>query len=203
MPLSLSLQAVLRLVNFARIPAERKLILDKISQYVQSKIDQQQDVQLNFICTHNSRRSQFGQVWAAVAAHYYHVPVSTYSGGTEVDAANSRTLQSLERLGFEVKIGDGDNPKCDITYNSDQDPLVLFSKVYDDDYNPKSGFLAIMTCDHANEHCPVVTGSDQKIALTYRDPKYYDNSPLEPAMYDERSFQIATEMMYVFHGIEV
>ena len=46
-------------------------------------------VNLNFICTHNSRRSHFAQVWCSVALQHFAVGnVLTWSGGTEVTQCN-------------------------------------------------------------------------------------------------------------------
>jgi len=58
-----------------------------------------------------------------------------------------------------------------------------------------------MTCDHADENCPFIPGTEQRIPVRYEDPKAFDNTPLEAEKYDERSVQIATEMFYVFSKI--
>ena len=39
------------------IPSTRKVLLNEIIDYIKSKIDKNQEINLNFICTHNSRRS--------------------------------------------------------------------------------------------------------------------------------------------------
>ena len=68
------------------IPAERRGRLDQLAAYVRDKRAAGEAARLVFICTHNSRRSQLGQVWAATAAAHGGVSgVETYSGGTEVD----------------------------------------------------------------------------------------------------------------------
>ena len=56
--------------QFSEISVERKALLTKITAYIQVKINAGEAIQLAYICTHNSRRSHFGQVWAAVAADY-------------------------------------------------------------------------------------------------------------------------------------
>ena len=69
--------------EFDQIPTQRKEILNELVQFVENKIKGGKKVYLNFICTHNSRRSHFGQIWAKVAGDYYNLPnVNTYSGGT-------------------------------------------------------------------------------------------------------------------------
>ena len=54
-------------------------LLDQLVTYMKDA----DSPQLNFICTHNSRRSHLGQIWAAIAGAYYNVDVATFSGGTE------------------------------------------------------------------------------------------------------------------------
>ena len=75
--------------------------------------------------------------------------------------------------------------------------MFLFSKTFDDDFNPKSNFAAIMTCSSADEGCPIVNGSDGRFPITFEDPKAFDNSSLQREKYHERSIQIATELLYV------
>ena len=81
------------------ISEERKEVLIPFLQYIKQKISTTAEVHLNFICTHNSRRSQFSQLWASVAAHHYQVNAFCYSGGVEVTACNERTVASLQRSG--------------------------------------------------------------------------------------------------------
>ena len=59
--------------EIASIPEERKDILKKIALYINSKKGAGEEVNLVFICTHNSRRSHLSQIWANTAAHYYGV----------------------------------------------------------------------------------------------------------------------------------
>jgi len=59
-----------------------------------------------------------------------------------------------------------------------------------------------MTCSQADEACPMITGADQRIALTYEDPKVSDGTDQQEKIYKERSEQIATEMKYVFSKIK-
>ena len=169
-------------------------------KYVKNRLVSNKEVSLNFICTHNSRRSQFGQIWGQTAADYYGIEnISTYSGGTEATAFNERAVSAIERAGFIVdKLDDGDNPHYEIWHNEEMSPITCFSKVYSDLNNPQKGYAAIMTCADADENCPIVLGSDERIKLTYEDPKAFDGSPEETAKYDERCEQIAREMFFAF-----
>jgi len=75
----------------------------------------------------------------------------------------------------------------------------LFSKVFDDSFNPTSQFAAIMTCSSADEGCPFIAGSEKRFPIRFDDPKIFDGTEFMDAKYTERSIEIATEMYYVFH----
>lgn len=199
------LAALLDTVNrlpIDRITEERKVVLQALIDYIQKKRDKGEDIKLNFICTHNSRRSQFSQIWAQTAADYYGIDISSYSGGVEVTAFNERAVASIERAGFKVtRKGDG-NPKYFIFNSEDGEPITSFSKVYDDPANASSGFVAVMTCSHADENCPFIPGAEARLPVRYEDPKTFDNTPDEAVKYDERSMQIGAEMFYVFSKVK-
>ena len=191
--------------EFAAIPVDRKAELDKIAGFIQTKVKAGQPVQLTYICTHNSRRSHFGQIWAATAATYYGIPnVKTFSGGTEVSAFNERAIAACKKAGFDMaKVSEGPNPMYAVTYASGLEPIKAFSKKYDDASNPPSNFLAIMTCSQADKACPIVKGAALRVATPYDDPKAFDGTPQETAKYDERCKQIATETFYVFSKVKM
>ena len=189
--------------EFDSISVERKILLEKISQYIQQKKLEHKPIQLVYVCTHNSRRSHFGQIWAQVAANYYNIKnVKTFSGGTEATAFNINAINAVKRIGFDVKkTTETTNPIYHLYYNESEKPIECFSKVYNDDVNPKQEFAAIMTCSDAEENCPFIPGVELRIGTTYDDPKAFDNTPLQDAKYDERCKQIALETFYVFSKI--
>lgn len=189
-------------LDFITITPERKAEIQPFVDYLQRKLVEHEPIKLNFICTHNSRRSQFSQLWAQVAAHRFNIPIESYSGGVEITAFNERAVASIKRFGFEVSGDNSSNPHYMVTYASDAQPLEMFSKLYDDEQNPSGGFAAIMTCSHADENCPYIPGCDKRIPVRYEDPKAFDDTPDEEKMYDKRSRQIATEMCYVFSKLE-
>ena len=185
------------------IDQSRHQVLHQVIHYVQQKVDSNQPIQLNFICTHNSRRSQLSQIWAKTAAVYYQIPLESFSGGVEVTAFNERAVESCKRLGFEVEIKlVGENPHYQISFDVGN-TTTLFSKVYDDPINPQSGFAAVMTCSDADENCPFIPGAEARIPLRYEDPKAFDGTSIEGEKYDERSIQIASEMFYIFEKIKL
>jgi len=192
------------ITEFDQIPTERKETLKELTKFVQEKINANKPVYLNFICTHNSRRSHLSQLWAQAAAHYYGVKnVFCFSGGTEATAFNSRAVKAMQEAGFNISITkDGDNPVYEVRFASDATPIVAFSKKYDDPFNHNKDFAAIMTCSHADENCPLVLGASGRIALTYDDPKEFDGTPLEAAKYNERVHQIGREILYAFSQVK-
>ena len=196
--------AVINTFNFESISAERKIILQPLVDYIQSKVSNQQEIRLNLICTHNSRRSHLSQVWAQTAAAYYDIKnVFCYSGGTEATAMFPMVSKTLAKQGFEIKtIAEGSNPVYIIKYAENEHPVIGFSKTYDDSFNPQDEFVAIMTCSQADGGCPFIPGAEKRIPITFEDPKAFDNTPQQEEKYEERSLQIATEMFYVFSQIK-
>ena len=190
--------------EFNDIPLERKAILRELTQFVQMKVDSKLPVYLNFICTHNSRRSHLSQIWAQAAAYYYSVPeVFCFSGGTEATAFNPRAVRAMQQAGFTIVIADdGTNPVYDVKYTSELPGIKAFSKKYDDPFNHNKDFAAVMTCSHADENCPVVLGVIERIPLRYEDPKNFDDTPQEAAKYTERVRQIGREILYAFSQVK-
>lgn len=190
--------------NFDTISSERKELLKQLTKFVEQRVQAGKTVHLNFICTHNSRRSHLSQLWAQAAAHYYNVPnVQSYSGGTEATAFNPRAVKAMQDAGFEISaIKDGENPVYKVRFADAAKPVTAFSKKYDDPFNHNKDFAAIMTCSHADENCPLVLGATGRIALTYDDPKEFDGTPQESAKYRERVEQIGTEILYAFSQVK-
>lgn len=180
------------------IPRDRLPVLNLLIDYCKNRLDTSKDLKLNFICTHNSRRSQFSQIWGQVAAAYHNIPAKCFSGGVEVTAFNERAVASIERSGFQVTSATTENPEYAVSFDASHAPISALSKLYNDTTNPTSDFAAIMTCSDADENCPFIPGADARIPLRYEDPKVFDDTDLEETMYDERSLQIASELLYVF-----
>lgn len=190
--------------EFNSIPTQRKELLERISQYITNKQTYNKPINLVYVCTHNSRRSHFGQIWAQVAANYYTIKnINTFSGGTEATSFNINAINAIKRIGFKVKpINIEKNTTYHVSYDDAENPIVCFSKMYDDPGNPQSEFAAIMTCSDAEKNCPFIPGVELRIGTTYDDPKAFDNTPLQDVKYDERCQQIALETLYVFSKIK-
>jgi len=188
------------ILEFDQIGEARRKLLQELSDFVHEKSKTGQKVILNFICTHNSRRSHIAQLWAQASAHYFNIDnVACFSGGTEATAFNPRAVKAMQDVGFNIlKISEGDNPRYEVKFSSEGPPVISFSKKYDDPFNSNKDFAAIMTCSHADENCPLVFGASTRIAITFDDPKDFDGTPLEETKYHERVLQIGREMLFVF-----
>jgi len=196
--MTITIKSIIESLSNELISSERRMYLDELSKYIHENRTQSKAINLNFICTHNSRRSQFSQVWAFVLGTYYSIPINSYSGGVEVTACNERTIASLKRMGFVIESKpNGTNPIYSLSFGTNTS-INLFSKHYDDPVNPQNDFTAIMTCASADENCPFIPGAEKRFAIRFEDPKAFDNTELERSKYDERSLQIATELNYVF-----
>ena len=191
-------------VSAGAISEERKIVLQPLVDYVQSKIETDQTIRLNFICTHNSRRSHLSQIWAQTMAYHFDVKnVYCYSGGTEATAMFPKVAETLSNQGFQIqKLSENENPVYAVKYAQNEAAVICFSKEYNNDFNPKSEFGAIMTCNNADEGCPIVFGAEARFPVKYDDPKASDNTPEQTQVYVERSLQIAAEMFYVFSQIK-
>ena len=190
-------------LHWEEITTDRKKVLQPLVDFIQQKVTEGKEINLNFICTHNSRRSHLAQIWAQAAASYFTIPgVQCYSGGTETTALFPKIAETLAEQGFTVfSLSETNNPVYAIKYDDNSMPVIGFSKKYDSHFNPVSGFAAIMTCSQADDGCPFVPGAEKRIPITFEDPKLSDNTPAQTVVYAERSLQIATEMFYVFSKI--
>ena len=199
----MTFQDFLSQVESYEVALDRRTELDEIIKDIELGND---SFQLTFICTHNSRRSQFTQVWAQVFAAYLDLDnVSCFSGGTEVTRVYKSVLSTIKKQGLSVsQIGeDADNPKIKVLLEEyPNSELTLFSKCFDDKFNPSSNFYALMTCDHAYEACPFVPGALKRISLQYTDPKFSDGSEQEASVYYDTSLNIAAEMYYLINGLK-
>ena len=197
------LDATFKNLSTIHIREERKAVLHVFIDYLNAKLEAQTPIKLIYICTHNSRRSTMAQLWTQVLAYWYNVPMSCYSGGTEVTAFNPRAVHIMRNLGFKMADTNGDNPVYSFKISDHIPEITAYSKLYNDAANPTEGFAAVMTCDHADINCPIIHGSEKRIALPYEDPKAFDDSELEQIMYKKRSLQIASELNYVFSKLNI
>ncbi|MCA1965956.1 MAG: protein-tyrosine-phosphatase [Flavobacterium sp.] len=199
-----NLSKTIKSIEEIAVSNERKQVLNHLVDYIQNKVNANEEIRLNFICTHNSRRSHLSQIWAQTMAFQFGIKnVFCYSGGTEATAMFPRVVETLVNQGFQIqKLSEEQNPVYVVKFDDNQHPIICFSKTYFNDFNPKTNFGAIMTCNNADEGCPMVFGAEARFPIKYDDPKAFDGTDVMNEKYAERSLQIASEMYYVFSQIK-
>jgi arsenate reductase len=192
-------------INNVDISDQRMNLLKSIAKKIQETSNDSSDlIYLNFICTHNSRRSQLAQVWAYFATNYFNLPsIHAYSGGTAVTAFFRNTVKTLQSVGFTFNIAEFNhqNPKYEISFNSDVKSLLGFSKLYDDALNSEP-YFAITTCSNADENCPFIPNAIFRFHLPFNDPKEFDNTENVEEAYLKTNRQIATEVFILFKELK-
>ena len=185
--------------TYAGISAERKALLLPIRAYIEERKEARKIIQITVVCTHNSRRSHFGQLWLKAAAYYYGISnFYTFSGGVEATAFNPRAVAAMERAGFEVAFAETSaNPLYTFSLGDSLPKERCYSKRFDAVDNPHGDFAAIMVCTDADENCPVIPGAEKRFSLPFIDPKVADDTLEEAEVYDLRCEQMARELAYV------
>ena len=187
-----------------KISSTRLELLKSIAYFITSELKKDKKINLNFICTHNSRRSQLAQVWSHFSAHYYKIKnVESFSGGTAVTAFFRNTVKTLQEVGFQIQISEFShrNPEYVITYKDCTNPIIGFSKLYDNDFNKKP-YIAITTCSNTDENCPFIPDAINRFHVPFNDPKTFDNSLYQAEKYLEANTQIAGEIHYIYKLIK-
>ena len=182
---------------------DRKLLLLKISEAIANEYSKNKIVNLNFICTHNSRRSQLGQVWSFFAAHYFKLHINAFSGGTEVTAFHRNTVKILQKAGFSFHLEDfsHQNPKYSISFDGTNTSILGFSKRFNHTINPEL-FIAITTCNSADINCSFIPNASYRFHLPYVDPKSSDGKDEQHEIYLKTNQQIAAETYFIFSEVK-
>ncbi|WP_445749020.1 hypothetical protein [Polaribacter sp.] len=184
------------------ITEDRKNYLLKIAETIASIYAKNEVVNLTFICTHNSRRSQIAQVWAFFAATYFKLNIHSYSGGIEVTSFNRSTIKTLQKAEFLFQLSDfsHQNPKYEISFEGTKKSIIGFSKLIEHPENPLN-FIAISTCPNAEANCAYI-GAKYVFKLPFEDPKRSDGTLLQEESYMEINKQIAGEIYFIFNEVK-
>ncbi|NIJ46459.1 arsenate reductase [Wenyingzhuangia heitensis] len=191
-------------IRHTKLDIQREKLLQNIANKIAETINKTGKVHINFICTHNSRRSQFAQVWAYYAMEYFKIENGdSFSSGTAETAFHANTLKALETCGFKFVLEEFNhkNPKYIISYSGSSKELLGFSKQVEHPVN-KTPFIAITTCGHADENCPVILDASSRFHLPYIDPKIGDGKENEKEIYLNTSKLIAGEMGSIFKKVK-
>lgn len=145
-------------------------------------------VQLLFVCTHNSRRSQLSEALAA-AEWAESAEIEVRSCGTEKTACHPSTVQALADLGWSAtELGEGT-----VWVNKGDVQRTLYSKTLDEVPRDRP-IVALMTCAEADEACPAIPGAVARIPWRYPDPKFSDGQPECRATYRAVAEAIARDL---------
>ena len=99
-----------------------------------------------FLCTHNSARSQMAEGFLrAIAGDRF----EAQSAGTERSSVHPLAIRAMAERGIDIS--------------------THTSKVYDSLKTQRWDYL-ITVCDDANERCPFVPGSVQRLHWSFEDP---------------------------------
>lgn len=125
-----TISKIIESISIDSITEERKTVLQPLADYIQSKSEADQTVRLNFICTHNSRRSHLSQIWAQTMAFHFGIKsVYCYSGGTEATAMFPKVAETLKNQGFQIQmLSENENPVYAVKYAENEAPIICFSK---------------------------------------------------------------------------
>lgn len=198
-----TLKQTIENLSIESIDTERKEELQPLVDYIQAKVKADEVANLNFICTHNSRRSQLSQAWGHAMGQYFGITVNSLSGGVEETAFYTTGIDTLKSQGFDIQLEkESNNPVYRLKVDQADLGIEMFSKIFDNPINEHTPFAAVMTCSHADQNCPFIPGTEKRISLPFEDPKAFDGTPQEVSAYLERSLQIARELKYVFSSVK-
>ncbi len=197
-------QFFIKSLSDLKIDKKREELLQTIASFIFDKIKENKRLNLNYICTHNSRRSQLAQVWSSYATQYFNLDkIKSFSGGTAITAFYRNTVKTLQEVGFQFQITEfsHQNPQYSIGFQNCTNTIIGFSKLYDHEQNKKP-FIAITTCSNADENCPFIPNAIKRFHLPFKDPKSYDTTLYQAEKYLEANKQIAGEIHYIFKLIK-
>ncbi len=157
---------------------------------------------VNFICTHNARRSVLSQSLATALAYRSGLKDLVFlSGGAEGTYVHPNSIATLQRIGLRLlSKSEGNNPLYELAYADDAAPLRIFSKTFDDPSSP-APYHAVMVCSKGDAACPFIPGVASRTLIPFEDPGAFDGTPVEEKAYDASAAQIGREMRYFFEQI--
>jgi arsenate reductase len=105
---------------------------------------------LMFLCTGNSCRSQMAEGWARVLGGQYGDDwLTVESAGIEAHGKNPRAITVMQEAGVDISGQESTRLTADMLQRAD---------------------LVVSVCGHADEHCPVLPAGTRKIHWPLDDP---------------------------------
>lgn len=112
-----------------------------------------------FLCTGNSCRSQMAEGWARELCRQYGDDwLQVESAGIESHGKNPRAIAVMQEAGVDI---------------SDQESTRLTDEMLD------QADLVVTVCGHADEHCPVLPDGTRKIHWPLDDPAKAEGTEAE------------------------
>jgi arsenate reductase (thioredoxin) len=188
------------------IKEERMEQLDNLNKMIANDLVKKGSTKIICICTHNSRRSILAQAMLSFISNQLNINnIEVFSGGIEVTEVHRNVIEAFENFGFEIQqIPENTNSKYTVTWGNQtiEKQDNLFSKLYDDPFNPSKDFIAMMVCSDVEKNCPMVKGSINIISMNYTDPKHSDGTEEASNVYLDKLFEIGAEMFYVLQKVK-
>jgi arsenate reductase len=100
--------------DFEAILEDRKALLDELAIYIKGKLISRKEVNLIFICTHNSRRSHMAQIWARRLLQFTTTSRTSrlFPEAHKKLHLTSMAVNALKKAGFKIKaLSEKSNPK--------------------------------------------------------------------------------------------
>ena len=172
--------------EFDQISSERKEKLNQIAEELNKSKTGIKSIL--FASSDNSAASQLAQAWLQVASERNLVSsIQISSAGDNESAINKEALKALKNAGFKISSNTTfpKNPRYMVSYSSQTNSLLMFSKKYKNFQNPTSDFLSVST----EANLAPVAGEANKVELTY--------ARIDASNADAQSKEIAREMFYL------
>ena len=150
---------------------QRTALLQTIAKSIIQLISEKRKINLNFICTHNSRRSQLAQVWSSYASSYFKLnKIESFSGGTEVSAFFRNTVKTLQEVGFIFQLIEfsHQNPYYSISSHQHVKPIIGFSKLVEHEINKKRyDDSELYCCSGIGGYCVIISPTNSTILASF------------------------------------
>lgn len=200
-----SSQKIIKLLhdNSSDIPIRRKILLHNSAIESVRILKEEGKINIVYLCTHNSRRSQLAQIWSSFLVQIFKLEkIYVHSAGSEKTTLSDFVILSMGKFGFSFKeINDDEKSAFNVFFNQDR-ICECYSKDLQDDSIPCESIYSIHTCAEAEQSCPFLKGSIGNFSLNYPDPKQYDSAENPTIHYQETALQIGTECFYFFNAIK-
>ncbi|MGD8783661.1 MAG: arsenate reductase (thioredoxin) [Thioalkalispiraceae bacterium] len=102
-----------------------------------------------FLCTGNSCRSQMAEGWAKYFARLSGDDIEVQSAGIEAHGQNPRAIAVMQEAGVDISLQESSKLTNDMLSRAD---------------------ILVTVCGHADEHCPAIPSGKQKIHWPLNDP---------------------------------